>query len=278
MIAGLLGLALATAQAAPLGPSSDLELMVDLGGPSGRRGPAALVVGSPGLAQEAWLPLVEALEARGLDTWALRLPDRAGQPSRLLPQLLSRALAALDGRPTVVVGEGLGGTFAALWLAEGAPPPNLAGLALLGAPLTLEPVALTRWMADLPPRPGSVDLERAASVLWNDRPALATLLGDPLPPLSRVAAPWLRALRGWMTDPPLADLRQSTVPILAVVGDVDNLAPVEVVHPWVPAGSLRRFGPERIGGQALDHADLMRDRRSLWAIARWSARQARLAR
>ncbi len=101
---------------------------------------------APGAGSGPDSPLLAAgargLAAGGHEAWSFAFPYRAAgrrvpdPPARLLDawrEVLDAARAAAGGRPVVVGGQSMGGRYASLLLAAGAP--GAAGLVLLGYPL-----------------------------------------------------------------------------------------------------------------------------------------------
>ncbi len=258
LLAPALMLAAAVQAAAPEG-------LRDAGRPMPPGTPVALVVLSPGLRDDASQPLVDALEAEGIDAWTLSPPLHAQDPTRLLGVVLPAARAALPGDGHALVGHGLGGTLAARAALD---DPPLA-LALLGAPLRFPRSALTTWMLSLPIPDDGLDLATVPDAPWRGQPALPLLLGQPLPPMTRVSAAWLRGLATWADDDQPLDLRDADFPVWVGVGDLDELAPPEVVRPYLaPDTAFVRFGYLRLDPRPYRSVDLLVDPRPTRTMAR----------
>ncbi len=236
-------------------------------------GRPVLVVTTPGYAELAYQPLLEALESQGLAPLVLRFGPWSDDPSAALHAVLREASGAGDWQETAIVAHGLGGRLLVEALGE---LPSPRAVALLGVPLELQPVALTRDLADRSAPTGSVELDSPAirDATWQDQPILPLLLGSPLPPMERVSGPWLGQLAQDLSGGVTLDLdiMSRATPTWVALGDLDNLAPPECVRPHVGQAEVVRFGPLRMDGQHFDSADLLRHPRPLTQVARWLAR------
>lgn len=244
--------------------------LVDVGAALER--PAALVVLTPGLAPEAASRLVRVLERAGWDAWLLELA-KADPADALVVLPAAVELLQARGRPVIVVGEGLGGRYAAAAAEKQLMHP--AGLALLGAPLDLDyaggaPPALFTWMATLPPPEGPLDLSTLSGALWMGHPALGLLLGEPLPPLGALPPAWLAALAQELAAHQPISLVDAPFPVFAAASPADNLGPPESVRWRVPVGSFLRLGLLNLDPRDPAHADLLTDAAPARALARWA--------
>jgi pimeloyl-ACP methyl ester carboxylesterase len=230
----------------------------------------ALVVGTPGLSIRTFDPLCAALQDAGVDCWVLELPPAAQDPNRLVAEILPAATARWPQSRLVVVGVGLGGTLAAEAIAGGHLP-QVDALALLGAPLEIQPTALTNWLATWPVPATGLSPDDLRSAQWKGQGVLPLLLGeDELRP-SQVSAPWLRTLGDWVRSGHRVDLREVSMPIWVGVGGLDNLAPPESVRPWLGSAKFVRFGQLRLDAREFDHLALLNGIRPLDAVASWVA-------
>lgn len=245
---------------------------VDAGRPMPPGTPVALVVATPGLSPAAHQPLVDALEAEGLDAWLLVLDPEHQDLQDAVETVLPAARAALPSARHALVGHGLGGTLAAQAATR---DPPLA-LALLGAPLAFPSSALATWLCEQPVPAGGVDLSRQGEARWNGLPVLETLLGSPLPELDRVGAAWLGDLCAWGAAGEAVDLRTLAAPVWVGVGDLDELGPPERVRPWLPPqAEFVRFGLLRLDTREYRSVDLLAEGRPARALAGWLSEQVR---
>ena len=234
--------------------------------------PVALLVMTPGYAPEAYDALVAALEGRHgrLAVQRLRCPLADQSVEAIVREAIPSAMAESGAR--ALIGHGLGGTMAAMAVAEGHAAPE--ALALLGAPLAVDPLALHRWLAARPlPLPSdAVDLTVLSEVPWREAQgsAMRLLLGDPLPPLEAVSPAWLAEVQGWAAGGGLSvDLRSAAVPVWAGCGGLDNLAPAEWMRPMLPGDSFERYGYLRLEDSDPDSSELLRHEAALGDMARW---------
>lgn len=240
--------------------------VLDAGRPMPTGTPIALIVATPGLAMPAWDPLVQALEAEGLDAWIARFPPGAQDPDDIVAIGIPTARRMVPPAALALVGHGPGGTLAARAALED--PPR--ALALLGAPLSPPRSGLVSWLVDLPVPPEGLDLARVTAT-WQGRPALPLLVGAAPPPLERASAAWLRGLQAWVRRGAPVDLRDAVFPVRAGTGLLDEVAPAEVVRPWLGDGAHLRFGTLRMDPQDYDNAALLAQERPTRALARWLA-------
>jgi hypothetical protein len=232
--------------------------------------PAALVVCTPGMPLSAYAPLVDALESAGLDAWTLSFPPEAQDAAAISGQWLPQVVEQLSAdRRIAVVGEGLGGTLAALSVDARAIQPD--ALALLGSPLRTEPVGLYDWLATLPPPAEDLSLSAVSDASWRGMGVLELMLGAPMPTLEAVSAAWLTQLQAWTGGGLSVDLRDDGVPVWAGASGLDNLAPPEWVRPAVPPTAFFRFGYLRFEPEDPDHLGLISSPRALRMLSRWAA-------
>ncbi len=279
-----------------------------------RVGAAILIVSSPikqpyiwDIAPEA-SPIRRAAE-RGLDVFLLEWkPPGTGGPGLAhyvgedVPAALGAAAAAA-GRPLVLMGHSLGGTFAAMAAALGAEP--AAGLVLVGAPLCFHP-GVSRFRDALvrsaPPVfalddvvPGTLLTEVSAiaapdAFLWSRWADVAWSLGDaaalriharierwaldefPLPGalLNEILA-WLYGEdRFFLERLPLGDTiigpSRLGVPLFAIANTADEIAPPESVAPFLeamPPGEKEFVSYDGEVGVGMQHFALLAGRHAL---------------
>lgn len=250
--------------------AADPVLPLDAGRPMPAGTPVVLVLASPGLSASAHQPLVDGLEAQGLDAWLLVLPPARQQLDDAVTDLISTARAALPSPRHALVGHGLGGTLAAR--AALVEPP--AALGLLGAPLAFPDSALATWLCQQELPAGGLDLSEQRDVRWREQPVLELLLGSPLPELDRVGGTWLSDLCTWRDRGGAVDLRQVAVPVWAGAGDLDELGPAEKQRPWLPAqAAFHRFGLLHLETRPYRSVDLLGQPRPAQVLGRWLADQ-----
>ena len=237
----------------------------DVGAGHAKR-PAALVVASPGLSSASYSALIAALESAGLDAWLLAPPSDAADVAAWLPGALVDVGAE---RKVALIGHGIGGTLAAQCVADGACRP--AALAVLGSPLTSEPLGLLNWLAEQPLPAGDLDLTAHADASWQGLAILPVLIGAPLPKLEPISSAWLDTLQRWASGGLSINLQEVDVPLWAGSSGLDNLAPPEWVRPMVPAASFHRFGYLRFDHDEPDHIGLLTSTQALRALSRWTA-------
>jgi pimeloyl-ACP methyl ester carboxylesterase len=266
-------LSVVTAAAAPALNVAGCALQ-DAGRPDDGRGPVALLVESPGVRHRAHLALVDRLELGGLDVWTLRIPVSAQRPDELVSTAIPAALAALPGRPRLLVGHGAGGTLAAQAVLALPAPDRPDGLALLGAPLSLPPSELSVWLAGQGPRHAALDLGPLADAApsWGDQPVVALLWGAPDAPLGRLSGAMAETYRAWATGGLDLDLRAlAALPVWAAAGSEDRLAPVESVRPALsPEHTFHRYGRAALMPHPYTHSDLLDRARPARDLAAWA--------
>ena len=239
--------------------------------------PVALVIVTPGMDPAAFQPMVQALEERGLDAWAVRVRLTAPLPPAdadlwLSSTLLPHAVATLREREPqaerlAIVGHGPGGTMA-LMLAQHVQP---TAVAVLGAPMGPVETAALAWLAGRElPELGSVDL--TIPTVWEGHELAALLLGDPPPALAplpvELAQAWLR----WASDGPPVAFDAVTCPVWVGAAALDRLVPVEsmrVASQQLPDRHFVRFGLLRLDPEDPGSGELLRERRYLDAMAGW---------
>jgi len=240
--------------------------------------PVALVLVTPGMSEQAFIPMVEALERAGMDAWTVRIlpfaplpDDRADEwvAQQLLPWAI-QDLRKRDPRATdqlALVGHGPGGTLA-LMTAERAKP---EAVAVLGPPMGPIDTAAAAWLAELelPPH-GNVDL--GAPTDWNGHDLSTLLLGEPRPALEPLPVPMARAYLRWISDGPPVTPNAIECPIWIGAGAMDRLVPIESMR--VPSQTLGhrhfvRFGLLRLDPEDPGSGQLLAERRYLDVMARW---------
>ncbi len=214
--------------------------------------PLVVLVVTPGVALEAYGPLLDGLRAGGADPVVVSFPcsgDAASMAARV------HQVVAAAARPPVVVAHGLGATVAL----AAAPGLEVERWVLLAPVLDVVPVASTTWLAGLEVGP-AVHLEQALAWHGHDdvRPLL---LGADLPPLGCVSAGLARDVQGWIraADVPLP-LEQVTAPVWLGIGLLDAVSPPEAVVPAsrrLPRRTLVRFGVNRLDPDDYDHLGLL---------------------
>lgn len=179
-----------------------------------------------------------ALNARGIDLWALDevghgLSDgdrgRFGSLDGLAAngsKLTAIAQASVPGLPLLVAGHSLGSVAAVLLALDS--PQHFGGVVISGAPLSPAP-----WLSDSSASEGPIDLDPAD--LSSDPFYLDELANDPLAFTSLEAADGISML-GQAFGPAWErferDLPGLALPVLAVHGEGDQVAPIEGVLQW----------------------------------------------
>lgn len=234
-----------------------------------------LVVVSPGLAAEAYEPLVHALEQEGWDAWTVTLRAAAPWPDEnalrfAARKALPRAVAEMRESGTAapaLLGHGLGGLLAldAASHVDPAPP----AVVTLGAALEAAPSeALAAWarqpvpLAAHPAPRGNFHGEALAELLW----------GGPPPPFQLTWGGFVKEYRRWLQEGPPVDLSAVSSPTLVCAGALDRIAPPEAVRlaaHRLPHGRFVRFGMLRFELSDPGHADLLEDPRYARFAARW---------
>ncbi len=259
------GLPLLAALPAALAARTSVE---DAGASLPEAAPRALLVVSPGLEPRETGPLVEAIEAQGVDVFRITFPVQSQDPAGMRAAIRD-GVAALGPGPVALVGHGTGGTLA---VQAQAAHGGASAVAILAAPLCAPGGRLVRWLLDQPHPALGLDLGDPAThaATWNERPALGLLLGEPLPGLTPVSGAWLAELRRWATPGWQAPTASLGVPLWAGAGTVDNLAPPESVRGGLPADStFVRFGLMHLDGADPNHVDLLRGSKPAAALGAW---------
>lgn len=177
----------------------------------------------------------DEIGAQGVDLWALDLTGHGrsdGERGRIgtidglaadLRQLTTIARAAAPELPIAVAGHSLGSLVALTAALDH--PQDYASVVLSGAPLSAP-----SWLVDAETTSDAVELDPAA--LSSDPAYLEQLAGDPLVFTSGdIASVLLEALSPvWQRLP--SDLRRLRLPVLAVHGANDAIAPLAAVEPW----------------------------------------------
>jgi hypothetical protein len=248
--------------------------LLDGGRADDGHGPVALLIETPGLAPHALVPLVNQLELGGLDVYTLRIPTAAQRWEDLVQDAIPAAVQALPNRPRLLVGFGPGGTLAAqatLAMAQEARP---AGLALLGAPLVVQPQRLFTWIAEhhTPGAPVHLGALAKSAPTWGDHSVVPLLLGAHPPALRTLSGPMADTYLGWATGGLTVDLGElSDLPVWAGAGGADALAPVESVRPGLaPNHTFVRYGKAALLRHDFDHADLIYRPRPGRELAEWA--------
>jgi hypothetical protein len=230
--------------------------------------PRALLVVSPGLQARETDALVEAIEAEGVDVFRIAFPVERQHPAEMRAAIRD-GMVALGPGPVGLVGHGTGGTLAVQAQAEHG---GAAAVAVLAAPLRAPGGRLVHWLLEQPPPALGLDLGDAATQAetWNEQPALALLLGEPLPALTPVSEHWLAELRRWGAPAWQAPTAGLGVPLWAGAGTVDNLAPPESVRGALPGdATFVRFGLMHLDGAAPSHVDLLRRPKPAAVLGAW---------
>ena len=230
--------------------------------------PRVLFVVTPGLSPRATDPIVEAIEAEGVDVWRLAFPiDRQSPPG--MRRAIREGIEQLGTGPVGLTGHGLGGTLALQAQLEGA---GAAAVGVIGAPLQSSESRLITWLAghDSP----ELGLDLGSPVVqqesWQGTPALSLLVGSPLPGLLPVSATWLDELRTWTEPGWSADARTIGVPLWAGAGVVDNMASPESVRGALPPGAtFERFGLPLLDDRSATHVGLLRSERVGASLGAW---------
>jgi hypothetical protein len=268
-----LALSLAAATAEPV--SGDSYRLRDAG--HDLDAPIALVVITPGLDPTAFLSMVQALEERGLDAWAVRVNLSAPLPpddadlwiaASLLPAAVAELRAQEPGAERLaLVGHGPGGTLALMAAQHLAP----TAVAVLGAPIGPVNTEVLAWLAERElPRTGNVDLSRPLA--WRGHDLATLLLGDDPPPLGPLPVELAQAGLRWATRGPPLELESIPCPVWIGAAALDRLVPIEslrVPSQRIPDRSFTRFGLLRLDPADPGHADLLMDRRHLDPMANW---------
>lgn len=209
-----------------------------------------MIVGTPGVAPQAYLGWIRAIEDHGGDALLLQFPAREQEPAAIVDAV--RAAAAEQPDLHGVAAHGYGGVFALL--AEVA----VERLALVGVPLG--------------PQATPVTLEPRGALVADGLPWSPELIG-PLPqvPLSGAVA---AAYAAWTQSPPELPAPQGACLVLA--SDADVVAPPETVRRPSQAWPDRTF--ERIGylsGDLADptHGELLTHARAAQLVARFVVSQ-----
>ena len=241
--------------------------------------PVALVVVTPGMDPAAFQPMVQALEDRGLDAWAVRVRLTAPLPPAdadlwIASTLLPAAIAELRERDPkaaelALVGHGPGGTIALMTAQHVAP----RAVAVLGAPFGPIDTAAMAHLADAQlPELGNVNLSTPLD--WQGHDMATLLLGDPPPPLAPLSVDLARAWLRWAQEGPPLTLADVDCPAWIGLAAMDRLVPIEsarVVSQALPDRHFVRFGLLRLDPHDPGSADLLRERRYLDVMAGWVA-------
>lgn len=216
--------------------------------------------------------LADSLSSDGVEFWALDHRGHGLSPGdrgnfgsfRELGDdaatLTSLARSAASELPIVVVGHSLGAAVATLAVLDA--PDRYVGAVISGAPLSPVP-----WLD-----PDAQQFELDPSELSNDPFYLDALVNDPLAFVSSDAGALLaqELSRVWKRFD--ADLISLRLPVLAVHGTLDRVAPIEGVRRWadvVPSLTLRE-----IAGARHDVLNETGHRRTAVAIANFVVEQA----
>ncbi|MCP4805610.1 MAG: hypothetical protein GY913_10940 [Proteobacteria bacterium] len=211
-------------------------------------GTQAIIVATPGVPGEAYLPWVDVFEQGGLNAWLLELPPRDQSVEQAVTEL-DAALSHIEG-DWVVAAHGYAGVL--LLLAE----PHAARMALVGTPLAAH-VATPR-------------LRDPGSVVSEGLPFDPALLGDlPGEPYSGHLG---TAYAVWATDFP--DYRAPQIPTLVVGSNIDPVAPPEITRlpslDWT-AREWHRAGMLGVAEEDLSHAELLSHPRTARMVGRFLA-------
>lgn len=261
-----------TATAAAAGCS-----VVDVGTSDDGEGPLAVVVETPGFAPVAFESYVTALEGRGVDVVALRLPLSCHDPALLRARVLPHAIAGREGRPTAVVAHGWAGSLVVDAVAALKEPDRPAAVALVGTPL--------RWEARSVWHPIFAALQAGQdwalpSAHWRGAgsEAQALLLGSAELPLAVLGAPFVEALQAWQESGRESSTAHLGLPVYAAAADLDRLAPVESIRPLLgPRDTFVRHGRASLLREHTDHSFLLTDPRPPAALATWVSATLRSA-
>jgi hypothetical protein len=261
----LLGAVLLPARAAAASPSTSR----DVGRSFPSKAPRALLVVTPGQDIRESAVFIEAMEAEGVDVFAIAFPVERQR----LPDMVHDIQAAVVARaPIALTGHGLGGTIAILAAAETPPDRAPAAVAVVGAPLLAPQQRLTTWLAAKPIPELGLDLssEAATAATWNGLPVLPLLLGGPLTSTRPMSADWLATLQSWTAKDWKAPVERVAAPLWAGAGALDNLAPPEAVHPALPKdATFVRFGLLHLDPSDPTHLDLLRQPTAAHAMGAW---------
>jgi hypothetical protein len=212
-----------------------------------------LVVVTPGFQLEGYLPLVWALRDDGRDVRVLTF-GCGGQDTEALVEAVVTAAGPLVPGFTVVA-HGVGATLVLM----AAPRLESDRYVLLAPVLDIWPVASTEWLAGQPVPPA---LDLSDPLAWNDHPVQSLLLGEPVPTLSCVPAPFAAEVQGWIGAAHVpVDLAAVSAPVWIAVSAGDDVAAVEAVIPaarGLPARKLIRMGVNRLDGQDFNHGEMLR--------------------
>ena len=212
--------------------------------------PEIVLVGAPGLDDRAYLPLVQAMRARGAEVSVVSFPCSGDSAS--LGQAIVRSAG---GRDVVLVAHGLGATLALGVAAQ----LDVRRWVLLGPILgPVDNAAIQSLRRS--PIAGPVDL--SVPMPLNDGIVQDLLLGPHWTEFTGCLAPALaRELQVWSVDGwPELSLGQIGDPVWISVGALDELAPVEVLLPAsrrFPNRTVIRAGIGRMDRVDLDHLGLL---------------------
>lgn len=223
-----------------------------------------LLVASPGIAKEGYLPLIRALRNDGRDVHLVTFPCR-GQDTAGLVRGLRDASATLNEGFTVVA-HGLGGTLALL----AAPELKARGFALSAPVLGFSDQAVTNWLS-VQDVGAQVDLNQPLS--WNERPVLELLIGTTSPPLTCLSAPFAREIQDWVPTSSI-HFESLSAPVWGGFSLGDNLATLESSVPAmrrIPERRLTRLGRNRLDNRDFTHSEMLTHRTPI----RWLVRAAR---
>ena len=209
-------------------------------------GPPVVIVCTPGVPGEAYLPWVEGFEELGLDAWTLELPPK-NQTAEQAADELATALAEIQD-DYAIAAHGYAGVLVLL------AAPSATRMALVGTPLAAQ-VATPR-LRD----PGGV----VSQGMPFEDDLLGGLPGEPYSgQLGTAYATWAEAFPEYA--PP-------TVHTLVVASNIDPIAPPEITRlpslGW-PDREWHRAGMLGVAEQDLTHAELLTHPRTIRMIGRF---------
>lgn len=242
--------------------------VVDAGASLPGNPPRALLVVSPGLSARETDGMVAAVESAGVDVFRISFPVESQDPAAMRAAIRD-GVAALGPAPVGLFGHGTGGTLALQAQSEAG---GAAAIAVLASPLRAPGGRLIAWLRDQQAPALGLDLgdPQTQAATWNDQPALALLIGTPLPALGPVSGSWLAELTRWSQPEWRAPTTALGAPLWAGAGTVDNLAPPESVRGALPDhATFVRFGLMHLDGADPTHVDLLRRPKPAAELGAW---------
>ena len=218
--------------------------------------PQVLLVTTPGVKLDAYLPLIEALRAHEVQVETVVFPcSGSGQDYR------DKIRRQCEGQSWTVVAHGLGATLA---LQSGVQAERFV---LLGPVLDVVPGLAMQPLIHTPIT-GMLSLETPLG-----EPSLQQLLlGDWEEQLTCVSPAWAKEVQQWLRDSHIPlDLAAIEAPVWLGVGLLDEVATVEAVVPVsrdFPHRTMIRLGVARMDPKDYRHFELLSDAIPLRAAVR----------